>query len=921
MSTSPPVTNGQQRSVFNALGSYADRIKEQQAAAAVAAKSASASGPSTSMTANGDGPRNITPSSTSTVAKGKDHKTVSSSNSTAAVSPATHAPEDDGPWEKVQSTRQRRPEEKRGGSSSKNWRDRSHRDDQREKHGADSDKRSGGHSRSSKKNASSSAPPGSTAAIEKTSNKSTFAATATTSKLAWSAIASGSQSTPSRLPATASVQANVNASGTSQSQTTPSSPSLNGTTVTPTASVPASIASPSLNSDTASSSTAVSKAGVLPGDEGSWRNRPKAKEQEQMEEPQPPASRKPAPPPAVNAWEVRKKTLTPSIANVAAESAPALPNTNGNSPRTQPNGTVKPVPKRRTHTATSTVVPSPINDAALWPDVSQAAEVAKSTEEKKEKIKEKDNSEATSVVDDTAGGGKKPKWTPIPAAELLAAADQAAETTRRQGRLEAKKRLAAKGDAEFPAQVKGAKARKGPTSASPVDTKKGQIKPARDGSGSEIRTQAASQGQRDGSQAGSKVASETAAVESVTGAATVNGDAKAEDGSGDASLSRQASRQSMQGSPQKVNAQYPSPGLFDAASHIRNGSGSLQSKPMSGSTTAPLPQHTFNPASISNLPRPPRGRDGRASFNGRGRGFRSNSALPHKGHIFGSPPTGAAGLPMDGMPFANGTAFSRGYAAGFQPFYPVSGFAPAAIYDPMQAQYGNLAAFRGAPPPPMPQTVVPNLDSTRFYVLGQVEYYFSMQNLAMDFFLRQQMDSEGWIDIAMIASFNRVKSITPDVAIVRECMTLSSLLEVREERVRLAGPGSRQWVLPGAKPSEFGLGPISPSVGMSADDSRDVSMGIPASVEASFTPSVTSTTDEAPSNGQQTVQQSQGLAQHQRAFVAADVENALMKSSVPTSSTASVMNGDEKTETVTPATSTSGDGGKEDEENKVGQSY
>lgn len=172
------------------------------------------------------------------------------------------------------------------------------------------------------------------------------------------------------------------------------------------------------------------------------------------------------------------------------------------------------------------------------------------------------------------------------------------------------------------------------------------------------------------------------------------------------------------------------------------------------------------------------------------------------------------------------------------------------------------------------------------------------------------MDSEGWIDIAMIASFNRVKNITPEIAIVRDCMTLSALLEVREEKVRLAGPGSRQWVLPNAKPSELGADPTSPSVGTTADDSRDLSMGVPASVEASFTSSA-STADDTANNVPQTTQQ----AQQQRAFVAADVENALMKSSVPASTTPSVLNGDEKTDT--PATSTSGDGAKEDEEEKI----
>jgi la-related protein 1 len=49
---------------------------------------------------------------------------------------------------------------------------------------------------------------------------------------------------------------------------------------------------------------------------------------------------------------------------------------------------------------------------------------------------------------------------------------------------------------------------------------------------------------------------------------------------------------------------------------------------------------------------------------------------------------------------------------------------------------------RSMPPPPLPVTQVANIDALRYYVLGQVEYYFSMQNLAMDFFLRQQVSFE-----------------------------------------------------------------------------------------------------------------------------------------------------------------------------------
>jgi len=65
------------------------------------------------------------------------------------------------------------------------------------------------------------------------------------------------------------------------------------------------------------------------------------------------------------------------------------------------------------------------------------------------------------------------------------------------------------------------------------------------------------------------------------------------------------------------------------------------------------------------------------------------------------------------------------------------------------------------------------------------------------------MDTEGWISIPMIASFNRIKSLTPEVPLVKEMMELSSLLEVQGEHVRIAGEDAKKWVLPDAKPSPF----------------------------------------------------------------------------------------------------------------------
>ena len=48
----------------------------------------------------------------------------------------------------------------------------------------------------------------------------------------------------------------------------------------------------------------------------------------------------------------------------------------------------------------------------------------------------------------------------------------------------------------------------------------------------------------------------------------------------------------------------------------------------------------------------------------------------------------------------------------------------------------------------------------------QIEYYFSVENLCKDMFLRKKMDDGGWIPTRVIASFNRVRMLTPDLAVI-----------------------------------------------------------------------------------------------------------------------------------------------------------
>lgn len=70
-------------------------------------------------------------------------------------------------------------------------------------------------------------------------------------------------------------------------------------------------------------------------------------------------------------------------------------------------------------------------------------------------------------------------------------------------------------------------------------------------------------------------------------------------------------------------------------------------------------------------------------------------------------------------------------------------------------------------------------------LLGQIEFYFSQHNLQGDFFLRQKMDSQGWVDIATLAGFKRVQGITKDIGMVKDALLYSVVLDVDETTMRV----------------------------------------------------------------------------------------------------------------------------------------
>lgn len=84
-------------------------------------------------------------------------------------------------------------------------------------------------------------------------------------------------------------------------------------------------------------------------------------------------------------------------------------------------------------------------------------------------------------------------------------------------------------------------------------------------------------------------------------------------------------------------------------------------------------------------------------------------------------------------------------------------------------------------------------------ILHPSDYYFSVDNLCKDLFLRKHMDSQGFVFLSVITDFNRIRQLTQDVELVRYACLQSRVIDFRTgpdglDRLR-PRDGWKQWVL------------------------------------------------------------------------------------------------------------------------------
>lgn len=206
-----------------------------------------------------------------------------------------------------------------------------------------------------------------------------------------------------------------------------------------------------------------------------------------------------------------------------------------------------------------------------------------------------------------------------------------------------------------------------------------------------------------------------------------------------------------------------------------------------------------------------------AKRNGRGRGGSREFANGHQAsHAHGN--GDIAGAPYGVPPSPSGFTSTRGNHYTF-PSQGRGGWRsnPRAGSLPMEGYYGRSGYGYGPPVQPMP-TYIPGMYDYAGYPMSampyqpmmeqqylyamvsmQMEYYFSIDNLLKDMFLRKNMDSQGFVLLDVVASFNRLKQLTQDRNILKEVCLSSETIEIKvgddgKERLRRR-EGYEQFVL------------------------------------------------------------------------------------------------------------------------------
>lgn len=185
-----------------------------------------------------------------------------------------------------------------------------------------------------------------------------------------------------------------------------------------------------------------------------------------------------------------------------------------------------------------------------------------------------------------------------------------------------------------------------------------------------------------------------------------------------------------------------------------------------------------------------------AFSNGHGEAS-SSFAVPQSPSSFQSPRGNGFGYQQPGRGSWRGISRSQSIPIDTRYSYGHAGLAPMPQYYPgMYDSYGvPVTAMPYATP--ADQHFIQHIQSL---VSQQLEYYFSIDNLIKDMYLRKNMDSQGFVFLDVILDFNRIKALTGDRDMVKAACLKSDTIEIKtgedgKDRLRRQ-EGWEQFVMP-----------------------------------------------------------------------------------------------------------------------------
>lgn len=149
----------------------------------------------------------------------------------------------------------------------------------------------------------------------------------------------------------------------------------------------------------------------------------------------------------------------------------------------------------------------------------------------------------------------------------------------------------------------------------------------------------------------------------------------------------------------------------------------------------------------------------------------SNNSIPSRSQAPYSPPPRQGGQGQGQMymppqaPQRGGGG--RGGRNGATNFHRMSLPNSASRPPPVQTQFAPYE-YPMAPMSAVPFQQNPYWDNMMVPMLrSQIEYYFSIENLCKDMYLRRRMDSQGFVPLMFIAAFKRMRELSPDTSLIR----------------------------------------------------------------------------------------------------------------------------------------------------------